>query len=297
MDLMGNRERNEMLEVPGGGQETDTIQLTTPNRMVTAVAMAIALAMGGCTKRSAESAQPPAASNMVNVEVMDHGLRIDQRITGTEKQEVIAAFEEYRKAYGFDGHVNVIDARLTSIEANGRIRPEYTEGRNMKIDTQAIRRLSTNILPWTVRHALTHAQRPEQKTAIKPFDYNDGASQLKVNAFHGLTVVAQTANGETVSFKQIEEGACEVLAYTLNDNYKTNSPAYSAYYRLTLAIMQKGGVEPKHLAQLVRKNDVWGFVQLVTGSRKANNEDLKKVMSWYSNPSSLTGSIAEIQKY
>jgi hypothetical protein len=235
---------------------------------------------------------PQAKPGQKLVEIVDkRGLRIGldlAKAIGPEgKKAIMDAFDTYHSHYGFDGHVNVVKWKGV-FKDDGHVIPERVQGRTMNLDPNIFdhkyfRGHRVEGIGCTVLHALTHAQRPEKVTPIdRPFKTKKG---LNVIGFHGLAVKAKNKTGEDKFFSLFEEGASEVLAYYANPRYRPPSPKYRRYGQLTFDLLKKTGLGRQEikrtLIKLVRTNDVWGFVRLVTGIQNPKSADLEKLIKMY----------------
>jgi len=251
----------------------------------------IATGLSACSKRKKRPNNITPGVNGVQVEMVGNkGLWIDPLLIealGPESKKIIVdAFNSYHARYGFEGEVHVFKGKLSSMSVgpSGRVAfaPEYTEGRNIELRPMAIKKhLGLNALGYIVRHALTHAQKPEKLTQFSPFTQNSGGQTVEVYGAHGLFINARLPNGKEVSFKNIEEGVCETLAYEIDRSYKTNATHYLNLHKITLAILKKSKKTPLDLIQLVRTNDIWGFIKMATGSKSPSEDDLHTVVRWY----------------
>lgn len=250
--------------------------------------------------------KPKPGERLVRI-VDPKGLRIELDLEKEFGPETIQAIKDtfnlYHSHYGFEEHVNLFKWDTVD-KGGGHMVPEYTEGRNMWIDPQFFNHKfftghKIEVIKNVVLHALTHAQRPKNITTIdRPFKTLQG---LEAFGFHGLTVRAKSKSGKIKSFPLFEESACEALAFYANPKYSPPSPKYKRMGQITINLLKKTGLQREKIKQIlinmVRTNDVLGFLRLITGIKDPKPADIQKAIEWYMSKKPVAEIEKEVSEY
>lgn len=129
----------------------------------------------------------------------------------------------------------------------------------------------------TTIHSLTHACQGKASPLSTPIVLSDDS---QVNALQGMSLLVTRPDGTETGFRAIEEGVCEALAVKLVPGYLSYDFSYFQLGLLTISIMNTLS-SPHEIALMTQKNDVWGFVRIVTGKIHPTQQDLEQVMFWY----------------
>lgn len=223
------------------------------------------------------------------------------QLNAQELKAIEDAFYLYVKVYGSPLPVIEFDSvNLSGEETVGEITVEVSTPGRVELDIQMIKRaaityqMDPNVkLKNTIKHALTHACCQRDPTKIKPIILPDGARFYAIEAFSPLV---ELNNGEKSGFRMITEGAAEMLASQIDNNYGEATPEYDRLKDLMSNITKSYKISANDLAKMVQSNELEKFLKRIFGKDTISVKDYVFIMECFQKRNTNEKSTESIMK-